>query len=127
MARVGDADLAEHLADDDLDVFVVNGDALQAIDFLDFVDQMFLQFLRAADVEDFVRVNWAFGQLLAFLDVIALEDDDVFANGDEVLFLDLGLLIGDDDTALAEHAATEVNHAATLGTHGGVLGPTRFK
>ncbi len=44
-------------------------DALQAIDLLHFVDEVLLQFLRAADVEDFVRVDRAFGQLLAFLDV----------------------------------------------------------
>ena len=91
VARLGDADLAQHLADDDFDVLVVDGHALQAIDLLHFVDEMLLQFLRAANVEDFVRVNRAFGQLLAFLDEIALEDDDVFADGDEVFLFRLCL------------------------------------
>ena len=85
VARFGDADLAEHLADDDLDVLVVDRHALQAIDFLHLVDEVLLELLRAADVEDFVRVDRAFGELLALLDDVALEDDDVLADGDEVL------------------------------------------
>jgi hypothetical protein len=101
VAGFRDADLAEHLADDDLDVLVVNGDTLQAIDFLDFVDEVLLELLRAADVEDFVRVNGALGELLALLDIVALEDDDVFADGDEVFLFDAGLLVLDQDAALA--------------------------
>ena len=69
VARLGDAHLAQHLAHDDFDVLVVDRHALQPINFLHFVDQMLLQFLRAADVENFVRVDRAFGQLLALLHV----------------------------------------------------------
>jgi hypothetical protein len=35
VARLVDADLAEHLADDDLDVLVVDRDALALVDLLD--------------------------------------------------------------------------------------------
>src|SRR5262249_21634757 len=73
IAGFSDAHLAEHLTDNDLDVFVVNGHTLKAVDFLHLVDEMFLQFLWTADVEDLVRVNRPFSQLLAFLDVITLE------------------------------------------------------
>ena len=82
VARFGDAHLAQHLAHDDLDVLVVDRHTLQAINFLHFVDQVLLQFLRAADVENFVRNNRAFGQLLAFLHEVALEHDDVFADAE---------------------------------------------
>ena len=92
VARFGDAHLAQHLADDDFDVLVVDRHALQAINFLHFVDQVLLQFLRAADVENFVRVNRAFGQLLAFLHEIALEDDDVLADRNEMFLFHAGLL-----------------------------------
>ena len=92
VAGFGDAHLAEHLADDDFDVLVVNRHALQAINFLHFVDEVFLQFLRSADVENFVRIDRAFGQLLAFLHEIALEDDDVLADRDEVFLFQTGLL-----------------------------------
>ncbi len=36
-------------------------------------------------------IHRAFGQLLAFLDEVALEDDDVLADGDEVLLLHAGV------------------------------------
>ncbi len=65
VARFGDAHLAQHLAHDDFDVLVVNGNALEAVNLLHFADEVFLQFLRAAHLEDFVRVNRAFRQLLA--------------------------------------------------------------
>ena len=80
VARLGDPHLAQHLADDDLDVLVVDRHALEAVDLLHFVDEVLLQFLRAADVQDFVRNDRAFGQLLALLDEVALEDDDVLAD-----------------------------------------------
>jgi len=40
VARVGDLDLLQHLADDHLDVLVVDLHALQAVDLLDFVHQV---------------------------------------------------------------------------------------
>src|SRR5437867_470777 len=86
VARLGDADLAEHLADDDFDVLVVDGHALEAIDLLHFTHEVLLEYLRAADVEDLVRIDGTFGQLLALLDEVALDNDDVLADGDDVLF-----------------------------------------
>src|SRR5262249_657455 len=41
IAGFSDAHLAEHLTDNDLDVFVVNGHTLKAVDFLHLVDEMF--------------------------------------------------------------------------------------
>src|ERR1051326_1039360 len=127
VTRLGDANLAEHLADDDFDVLVVNGHTLQAVNLLHFVDQMFLQLLRAADVEDLVGVNGAFGELLAFLDIIAFEHDDVLADWNEVLFLYPGLLIFDEDATFAPDAGTEVHDTVDLGDLRGVLGPARLK
>ncbi len=42
VARIDDAHLLHHLADDDLDVLVVDLHALDAVDFLDFVHQVLL-------------------------------------------------------------------------------------
>ena len=67
VAGFGDLHLAQHLADDDLDVLVVDLDALEAIDLLHFVDEVLLQLLRAEDLEDFVRHDGAFGELVALL------------------------------------------------------------
>ena len=55
VARIGDLHLAQHLADDDLDVLVVDFHALDAIDFLHFVDEVLLEFLGAASFEQIFR------------------------------------------------------------------------
>ena len=121
VARLGDAHFAQHLADDDLDMLVVDGHALQPIDFLDFVDEMLLQLLRPADVKDFMGVNGAFGELLAFLDVVALEDDNVFTDRNQVFFFNRCLLVFDDNTAFAANTGSEVHDALDLGDFGSVL------
>ena len=54
-ACVVDLDLLQHLANDHLDVLVVDVDALQPIDLLDFVDQVGRQLLDALDGENVVR------------------------------------------------------------------------
>ena len=77
VARIGDLHLAQHLADDDLDVLVVDLHALEAVNFLHFVDQVLLQRLRPEDIEDVVRRHRAFGELLALVHDVALVDDDV--------------------------------------------------
>ena len=46
VARIGDLHLAQHLADDDLDVLVVDLHALHAVDLLHLVDQVLLELLR---------------------------------------------------------------------------------
>ena len=48
VAGLGDLHLAQHLADDDLDVLVVDFHALEAVNFLHFVDQVLLERLRPA-------------------------------------------------------------------------------
>ena len=50
---------------------------------LDFVDEVFLEFLRDADFEDFLRDDVAFGQRLALADVVAGVHDDVLVERDE--------------------------------------------
>ena len=110
VSRVGDFHLAKHLAHDDLDVLVVDLDALQAIDFLHFIEQVLLKFLRAADVENFMRNDRTFGELLTFLHEVPLEDDDVLGERDQVLFLRAGVGIGDDQTAFAAHGAANIDN-----------------
>ena len=57
VAHVLDAHAAEHLANDDLDVLVVDGDALQAVDLLDFVHEVRRELLLALHAQDVVRVR----------------------------------------------------------------------
>src|SRR2546427_1149005 len=48
--------LFRSLADDDLDVFIVDRHALEPVHLLDLVDQVFLELLGSLDVEDVMRV-----------------------------------------------------------------------
>jgi hypothetical protein len=102
-------------------VLVVDRHTLETINFLHFVDQVLLQFLRAADVEDFVRVDRTFGQLLTLLHEVALEHDDVLADRDEVFLFELRLRVLDENATLAAHARAEVHDAVDLGDLGRVL------
>ena len=51
------ADGTQHLAADDFDVLVVDGNGLRAVDLLDLVDQVTLQFLDTEDCQDVVRID----------------------------------------------------------------------
>ena len=55
VARVEDVDFAHHLADNDLEMLVVDLHTLHAVDVLDFVDDIFLNGCRTHDVEDVRR------------------------------------------------------------------------
>ena len=57
VADVLDADAAQHLANDDLDVLVVDGDALQAVDLLDLVDEVRRELLLALHAQG-CRAGW---------------------------------------------------------------------
>ena len=103
-------------------MLVVDLDFLEAVDLLDFVDEVFLELLRAANVEDFLRGDGAFGELLAAADVVVLEDDDLLGEGDEVLFGDAGDLVPDDEDALAALVVAEVDDAVDAGDLRDVLG-----
>src|SRR4029434_8786538 len=99
--------LAEHLADDDLDVLVGDLDAIETVNLLYFRNEMLLQLLRSEHIEDVVRRHCAFGELLAFDHEIVLGNDNVLVERDEVFFGIAGLWIGDDDLALAAHGAAD--------------------
>ena len=88
---------------------------------------MLLQFLRTADIENLMRHDRAFRQLLALLHVIAFENNNVLADRNEVFLFDTGLGVLDENAALAAHARTEVHHAVNLRNLGGVLRTARLE
>ena len=57
VAAVGDLDLLQHLANDHLDVLVVDLHALQSIDLLDLAHEIFGERLDAEHLEDVVRIG----------------------------------------------------------------------
>src|ERR1017187_2269036 len=127
VARVGDPDFAQHLADDDLDVLVVDGDALEAVHLLDLADQELVERGRPEYLQDLVRIRGALGQVLALVDDVARLHDDMLAGGDKVLLLLLGLLVLDDELALAADRALEGHDAVYAGHLGRLLGAPGLK
>ena len=98
VARLVDADLAEHLPDDDLDVLVVDRHALAPVDLLDFLDQVALDGVLAPGVEVLLRVDRAVGDRVAGPDLLAVLDEELGVVGDRVLALDD--VLGPDDEAV---------------------------
>ena len=127
IARVGDFHLAEHLTDNDLDVLVVDFHALDAVNRLDLVDQVLLEFLGSASFEQIFRRHGAFGDLIATFDDVAIGNNDVLAHRDKVVDLLTGLGVSDDDLLLAADIAAEGNDAFDLGDDAGVLGLAGFE
>ena len=82
---VDHAHLAQHLADDDLDVLVVDLHALEAVDLLHLVHQYLASSFSPLMREDVVRVRRAVHQRLAGAHPIALVHADVLALRDQVL------------------------------------------
>ena len=87
VARLVDPDLLEHLADDDLDVLVVDRDALAPVDPLDLPDEVALDGVLAPGVEVLLRVDRAVGDRVAGADLLAVVDQQLRAVRDRVLAL----------------------------------------
>src|SRR3954471_6678733 len=104
VALLVDPDLLHHLADDQLDVLVVDVHALGLVDLLDLLDEVdldagpALQRGVAAVRQQLVRVQVALVELLADLDLRARLDQDAGAPRERLAVLLPGL-VGDHDRA----------------------------
>ncbi len=128
VADVFDLHPPHHLADDDLDVLVVDVDALQPVDLLDFVDQVALQRLFAEHVEDVVRVARPIHQCLTGPDALPFLHVDMNAARQRVLARLAAALVGhDDDLALTLDDAPVADHAVDLADDGGLAGLARLE
>ena len=85
VAGLDDLDLLQHLADDHLDVLVVDQHALQPVDLLDLVDEIGGQRLDAPDGQDVVRCRIAVEDVVALLDDVAFLEMERLALRDQVL------------------------------------------
>ena len=85
VARIDDIDLLQHLANDHLDVLVVDVHALQPVDLLDLVDEVGGKLLHALDRQDVVRRRVAVDDVIALLDDVAILQVDVLALRDQIL------------------------------------------
>ena len=67
---IGDTDLLEHLRDDHLNVLIINGNTLEAVDLLNLSDQVILNSRGSENVEHFVRIGTTFSEVLTTMDQI---------------------------------------------------------
>src|SRR6266487_2890056 len=88
---------------------------------------MFLQVLRSADFEDFMRNNRSFGELLTFLHEISFEDDDMFRERDEMFFLGPSVRVLQNEPSLPANRSAHLDYSIDLGDLSRVLRSTRFK
>src|SRR6056297_262286 len=120
VAGIDDPHLSDHLADDRLDVLVVDLHALEAVDLLHLVDQVLGELLLALDLEDVVGVLGAVHERLARPDPVALVHAHVLALRNQVL-LGVPLLWRHDHAALAPRVRTERDDAIDLRDDGALL------
>src|SRR5215468_2515206 len=128
IAGVVDLDFLQHLANDHLDVLVVDVDALQPIDLLNFIHEVGCQFFDALDCENVVRGWIALDDIVALLDHVAVLKMNVLALRDQVLLrlLAFGPRF-DRDTALVLVVFTEPHRTADLGDDRSFLRTARFE
>src|SRR6516162_8292774 len=85
IAGVVDLDFLQHLANDHLDVLVVDVDALKPIHLLNFVHEVGSQFFDALDGKNVVRSGIALNDIVALLDDVSVLKMNVLAFRDQVL------------------------------------------
>ena len=88
---------------------------------MDLVDEIFLEFADAADLEDLLRNDKTIGELLTFDHMVASLDDQVLCERDEVLFFHAGLFIANNDDALVLLNAAEVDDTIDLGNFSSIF------
>ena len=117
---------AQHLANDHLDVLVVDAHALESVDLLDLVDEVLRERALAEHLEDVVRVRRTVHQRLARADAVAFAHREVLALRDQVLarIADLG---NHEHLALALGVLAEVHDAVDLADDCVVLRLARFE
>ena len=113
VADLFDLDPAKHLTNDGFDVLVGDGDALEPVDFLDFVDEVHLQSALAEDFQNVVRVARTVDESITGTEAFAFLHVDVDTAGNAVLLF-LTVVGGDVDLALALGDFAEANDAVDL-------------
>ena len=109
-------------------MLVVDQHALQAIDLLDFIDEVASKLLHALDGQDVVRRRVAVEDVFALLDGVAFLQMERLALRDQVLDrLGAFFMRLDDDAALVLVVAAESDRAVDLGDDRVILGTTSFE
>src|SRR5580765_4150895 len=128
VAVVLDPDLLQHLPDDQLDVLVVDLDALRLVDLLHLADEVQLGLRIALQAQEVGGVERSLVQRIARLDVLALRDAEPRPAGDEdreVVLLVTG--VSDDCDPQLALGLLEGDGARDLGERRGALRVARLE
>ena len=123
----GDLHFAKHLADDDLDVLIVDLNTLDSVNFLNLVDEVFLKLLSTTSLEEVFWSYWAVGDLITSLEDITFCNCDSFTHWYEVVSGLTSLDIGYDDFLLTTNVRAEGNFTVDLSDGTSVLWTTSFE
>ena len=107
-------------------MLVVDGNALQTVDRLNFVKQVPLHRVFPHDSQNVVRVDGAFAQTVARPHAVAFVDPQMLAQWNHV-FMTASLVVAHDDLPVSAFGAAEFDDAVGFGNHRRVLGPARFE
>ena len=110
VARIVDLYLAHHLANDDLEVLVIDLHTLQTVHILYLVDDIFLDSRETLDGKDIGRRDDTVRKWRASTHSIMLLDKDLLGEADEVLAL-LARLRRDDNLAITTLHLAQLNLA----------------
>ena len=113
--------LAQHLGDDDFDVLVVDFHALRTIHVLNFVQQVLLHRLFAADAQNVVRHERSANQRVARPDAVVGVHQQLLAVRNDVLDFGAVVAADDDDSLAALLLGDQFDFAVDLGDDGRVL------
>ena len=128
IARIIDLDFLQHLSNHDFDVLVVDLHTLEAIDVLDFLDQITGQGLDSEDFQNIVRHRITVHQQIAFADVIAFLNGNVLTFRDQIFRrLDTVIIRNDDNPTLGLVVLSELDPAFGTADDRIVLGTARFE
>jgi hypothetical protein len=72
---IHDFDFPQHLANNDLDVLVIDFHTLQTVDVLNFLHQVFIQSFHTQQAQNIMRVRLAIDNGFTLLDTLTLEHD----------------------------------------------------
>ena len=122
-----DFDLLQHLTDDDFDMLVVNRHALQAIDFLDFVDEVGCKLFDTLNGQNVMRRWVAVDNVIALFHDVARLKIDVLALWNEVFDRVRSVVWYERNAALVLVIATELDRARGFRDDRGFLWTTGFK
>src|SRR5699024_9005296 len=114
VARILDFHSTQHLPNDDLDMLVVDTHTLQPVNILNFLDQIGGQFGNAAQAQNVMRHQFAFGDHFPTVDELAFKHTDLAPLGNQKIGV-VAIHIDDLDALLALGAFTKAHGTGGFG------------